>query len=199
MPATWAGTAMDQLLSRQAIADAVATGELRTHQGVSIPADWGSGTWEQRARVVAWAHLMTYCRMKPGAPDGRDPSDPPPIPDWAMRACPKKEAVILWRSIIVQPTDPVPGITAVRGSSFSPPDVAAQWTPITDPLDDHYDDNVQVVWYQNGVQVDVETVPQADGSTAFRFFSVGDQVYVRVRYTNSAGVGPQTQSNTLFL
>lgn len=200
MPATWAGTAMDQLLSRQAIADGVANGHLIMWSGFSIPTDWSSGTWEERARIVAWGHLIDVgVRLKPGAPDGRNPADPPPVPDWAMRQCVSKGKLLVWRYIILPPTDPVPGIAVERGQSLNPPDARATWTPITDTEDDRYADNVEVVWYANGVQVDSETVPQASGATAYRFFSFGDQVYVRVRYTNSAGVGPQTQSSTLFL
>src|SRR5690606_21576694 len=108
MASTWAGTPDNQALTQAAAITAVSLGEpvWRTSQPAS---------WNQPGRALPWREIIDHIRTLPGAPDGRDPNDPPPAEDPIMGRCPAKADVITWRQIVVQPTVPVPGIAVVRG------------------------------------------------------------------------------------
>lgn len=95
------------------------------------------------------------------------------------------------------PTVTVPGVGITQGSSFDPPDAKVYWT-VVGSGDYRYSYSVRVEWYRNGVYDWADQVPQSTGNVT-RFFSMWDQVYAVVRYVNSAGSGPTTQTATLQL
>lgn len=191
MPSTWAGTSNEQAVTQAAAINAVSLGELvwRTSQPAS---------WNQPGRALPWREIIDHIRTLPGAPDGRDPNDPPPVEDPIMGRCPAKADVITWRQIVVQPTVPVPGIEVVRGTGIMPPDVRATWDTVGQ-ADPNWQSNVNIQWWINGQQWETNTYAQSLGQTPLREVAYGDSVYVRAWYSNSAGSGPVSQSPTLFI
>jgi len=188
MPSTWAGTSDHQLVTQAAAIDAVANNELAWI--ITQPA-----SWNQPGRVLSWRQIIDHIRTLPGAPDGRDPNEPPPVIDPIMERCPAKQEVINWRHIVTVPTVAPSGLAVVRGTNIIPPDVRAVWS--TTGVDSSW--NITVEWYINSVLVDVEGASGQAGMTPLRFVDYGDSIYVRAWFNNSAGSGPVAQSSPLIV
>lgn len=174
MASTYAGTASDEVLTRAAVIDGVANGDLF----------WsGSAPWSSSGRAVTWVEFNDYVDMYAGAPD--------------TNQCPAKADIEEYRDNHTAPTE-TPGtpslssglgglMTATWTNTTSKWEIDIEWDCTTSGI---YDESTtRPAGSTSGTYNPGDTHPSPISGQSFR---------ARVRYTNAYGDGAWTAySNTV--
>lgn len=166
MASTYDGTAADECLTRAAVVDGVANGDLF----------WsGSAPWSASGRLVTWAEFNDYVDLWPGAPD--------------TNRCPAKADLEEYRDTHTAPSE-TPG-TPSLGVQAGGSELTATWLNTSSRwgIDVEFECSPEITASATVTRPAGSTAASYDPSLTNPPPFGGQNFRARVRYTNAYGAG----------